>query len=175
MRNAALHARFGAATATRGTAVECSEGDDKDEFVTPSKRSADDRKETDHAVQSSLEFETPVKGPKQVPKLLPRPAGARPGVQKPPDDGSTEALGADDDTMALHADGDSKEAVDATDGTSLHGATPVIGPRQVPKLPPRPTSERSGCPRFVKDEDGEERAVRSLTGRLLTVQQTRQL
>ena len=84
MRNAALHARFGAATATRGTAVECSEGDDKDEFVTPSKRSADDPKATDHAVQSSLEFETPAKGPKQVPKLLPRPAGARPGVQKPP-------------------------------------------------------------------------------------------
>ena len=88
MRNTALHARFGVATATRGTVVEPSEGDDKDEFVTPSKRSADDRKGTDHAVQSNLEFETPVKGPKQVPKLLPRPAGARPGVQKPP---TTEA------------------------------------------------------------------------------------
>ena len=27
-----------------------------------------------------MEFETPVKGPEQVPKLLPRSAGARPGV-----------------------------------------------------------------------------------------------
>ena len=32
----------------------------------------------------NVEFETPVKGPKQVHKLLPRPVGARPGVQKPP-------------------------------------------------------------------------------------------
>ena len=32
------------------------------------------------AVPSNVEFETPVKGPEQVHKLLPRPAGARPGV-----------------------------------------------------------------------------------------------
>ena len=72
------------------------------------------------------------------------------------------------------------------------------GPRQVPKLPPRPSSDRSGCPkpltgaartvdviygdeyvdgghRFVKGEDGEERAVSSLMGQLLTVQSKRNL
>ena len=40
------------------------------------------------SVTRNVEFETPVKGPKQVHKLLPRPAGARPGVQKPPATGS---------------------------------------------------------------------------------------
>ena len=49
--------------------------DDKDAFVTPIKRVADD---------PMVELETPVKGPKQVPKLLPRPVGARPEVQRPP-------------------------------------------------------------------------------------------
>ena len=39
---------------------------------------------------ANVEFETPVKGPKQVHKPLPRPVGARPGVQKPP-------VGEDDD------------------------------------------------------------------------------
>ena len=39
-----------------------------------------DRKSAGPIVPSSVEFETPVKGPEQVLKLLPRPAGARPGV-----------------------------------------------------------------------------------------------
>ena len=41
------------------------------------------RKSADPTAQSNVEFETPVKGPKQVHKLLPRPAGDRPGVLKP--------------------------------------------------------------------------------------------
>ena len=76
------------------------------ELMTPTRLTG--RKFADPIVQPSVEYETPVKGPKQVHKLLPRPAGAQPGVQKPP---TAEAEDAGDD-------GDSKEAVDATDSTS---------------------------------------------------------
>ena len=56
-----------------------------------------------------MEFETPVKGPKQVRKLLPRPVGARPGgLKSPTGDVATEAVGANDGTV---------KAVGANDGT----------------------------------------------------------
>ena len=48
------------------------------------------RKFADPIGQPNVELQTPVKGPEQVHKLLPRPVGARPGVQKPPTDAAAD-------------------------------------------------------------------------------------
>ena len=65
------------------------------------------RKSVGPIVPSSVEFETPVKGPEQVHKLLPRPAGARPGVH----DGTKKAVDADDDTMPYVAFTDTERLI----------------------------------------------------------------
>ena len=75
-------------------------------------------------------------GPKRVPKLLPRPAGARPGVQKLP---TTEAADAVNGTKeAVHADTDASQVtVTFSDVERLIAERIQLPPADIAKLAER--------------------------------------